>query len=173
MGKEGASALVKAMDRRDELKGFICWNLRGEPGAPLLVPNVEPLLDDPATRECAVHFLVQADSRNRALHKALARSLASESPKEKDWAVKYLAECGPEGAAAIPFIKLRLLNHDANARASALVGLARLDPKGSLVLSSILDTLSEREPGIRREAVRALGQLGSAARPALPRWRKP
>jgi HEAT repeat protein len=72
----------------------------------------------------------------------------------------------------LPALRLLLLDPAVEVRCAAADALRAIDPKAPRVVNEIAELLAEREYPARVTALRILGGLGAAARPALPRVRE-
>lgn len=94
--------------------------------------------------------------------------------KEGDamWASWELGKRGEPARKAIPAL-LRLAKNTGDWRTQVMAATAawRLDPSSPNPISTITNHLAAREPG-QYEIVRLLGELGQAARPAIPTLRQ-
>ncbi len=176
IGKDAVPVLRRALEGKDaQVKLEICMAIhRDTPAAKLLIPTIERLLSDTNDEVCrpAMECLLNLHARGGPLRKTLTRQLESEDEFERAIACDHLAEFGTEGTAAIPSLKLLLLDTVDRVRGSAAAALWAIDPKGEVVLPSVLEMVADKgDPHWRSTVLVALGKMGTAARPALERVR--
>ncbi len=176
IGNDAIPVLRRALEGQDaQVKREICAALfRDTPAAQLLLPAIERLLLDGDDEVCraAVICLLNLHALGEPLRKKLTRQLESPSEFQRVEACSFLGGFGTKGTAAIPTLKLLLLDPSVLVRAWAAATLCAIDPKGEVVLPSVLEMVAnEGDPGCRSTVLEALGEMGTAARRALERVR--
>lgn len=96
---------------------------------------------------------------------ALLKLLKQSNPLLRRSAVRALARFGPAAVAALPCLRDRLNDPDAEVREQAARALGQLGP---VAIPALTDALGNADPAVRREAVWALKQLAPASLPAAP-----
>ena len=142
------------------------------PSAKVAIPYLLPLLRD---RDGPIRSDVLADLAAMGPAACVAIPDAMRSLKDPDNNVRLkatavLGACGPAAKDAVPELADALKSTDQGAAQQAALALANIDPShdGLLpVLTQMLDP-SSNDPAPRQNAVQALNQMGSYARPAVP-----
>ncbi len=93
----------------------------------------------------------------------LTKMLQDSDPTLTGRVLNAIADAGPE---AVPGLKAAL--KDEKARYWALVILRDIGPAAKDAMPEIIETLNDKRPEIRREAVLTLGAIGEAAKSAAP-----
>lgn len=96
--------------------------------------------------------------------------LLAQKGAVRSQAVVALAQLGPQAKEAIDALRATIKDNDSDDFTAlwAAITVCRLDPKADAV-ATVASYLDNRHPDIRRDAVEALGLLGPAAKPAVPK----
>lgn len=156
--------------------------------------------DDPVISEKPLsEWLKQLRSENRGLQVRAAKALAeapaeirpvmmpkmfpllkSERENDKFVAAQVLGECGAAAKAAVPDLlpMLEGTQYERN-RAAAAKALGQIlkdsQPSDEVekVVQALIKVFREKYPDVQREAVRACGMIGTAAKSCLPHMKEP
>lgn len=106
----------------------------------------------------------------------LIKSLTSDDEQIRNSAVYALGKIGPAAKAASPELRSLLSADDDFVRFAATWALVRIDPKDSKLMAAavpaLIKGLSDERPLVRAESATTLGDLGPAAKSALPELKK-
>jgi HEAT repeat protein len=106
----------------------------------------------------------------------LVTSLASDDDHVRNSAVYALGKIGPAAKAASAELRKLLTSDDEFVRFAATWALVRIDPKDTKLAASavpaLIKGLSDERPLVRAESASTLGELGAAAKAALPELKK-
>ncbi len=170
MGDEAADA-VQALtgllkDKSAALRGHAAQSL-GEIGAPAksAVPALMSLLHDPedAVRREAVEAVRRIRPGPEVALPLFIKQMEIASPGARMSVLSALAE---EGKAAVPDLINALKNEDAAYWACLVLG--EIGPDAGAAVPALVETLKDKRPGVRREAILALAAIGEASAPAVP-----
>jgi HEAT repeat protein len=142
------------------------------PSAKVAIPYLLPLLRD---RDGPIRSDILADLAAMGPAACVAIPDAMRSLKDPDNGVRLkamavLGVCGLAAKEAVPELAIALQSTDQETAQQAALALANIDPShdGLLpVLTQMLDPTSN-DPAPRQNAVQALEEMGSYARPAVP-----
>ncbi|HEY7312022.1 MAG TPA: HEAT repeat domain-containing protein [Gemmataceae bacterium] len=124
---------------------------------------------DDAVRAEAIHALLRAGPQPATRVAALVDALHSEVDVVRFHAAISLGDLGSEGRPAVAaLIHTSLWDEDPAVRVEAAMALWKIDRKLPLVLHVLVKALEDTNELICWIAVERLGQLGSAARQAIP-----
>lgn len=102
----------------------------------------------------------------------LIKSLGSDDEQVRNSAVYALGKIGPMAKAALPALRELGKSDDDFARFAATWAQVRIDPKDQKLVeaavSELQKGLSDERPLVRAESASTLGELGAAAKSALP-----
>ena len=157
---------------RDKLPQILNNLCNMGPSAKVAIPYLLPLLRD---RDGPTRFSVLFDLSAMGPAACVAIPDAMRSLKDPDNGVRLkamavLGVCGPAAKDAVPKLADALKSTDQETAQQAALALANIDPShdGLLpVLTQMLDPNSD-DPAPRQNAVQALDEMGSYARPAVP-----
>jgi len=123
------------------------------------------LLKDPeiAVRRSALRAIKEIHPGPQAMIPILTKMLQDSDPTLTGRVLNAIADAGPE---AVPGLKAAL--KDEKARYWALVILRDIGPAAKDAMPEIVETLNDKRPEIRREAVLTLGAMGETAKSAAP-----
>ena len=106
----------------------------------------------------------------------LIKSLASDDDKVRNSAVYALGKIGPAAKAASATLRKLLDSDDDFARFAATWALVRIDPKDAKLVAAavpaLIKGLADERPLVRAESAATLGELGPAAKSAMPELKK-
>jgi HEAT repeat protein len=128
---------------------------------------------DDAVRAEAVRGLLQAGPHPATEFGALVDALQSDVDVVRFHAAIALGDLGPAGRPAVPaLIHASLWDEEPSVRVGAAMALWKIDRKGPLVLHVLIKALDDANELICWIAVECLGQIGPAAREAVPALRQ-
>jgi HEAT repeat protein len=106
----------------------------------------------------------------------LIKSLASDDDHVRNSAIYALGKIGPAAKAAAPELRKMLSGGDDFVRFAATWALVRIDASDAKLVATavpmLVKGLSDERPVIRAESAATLGELGAAAKSALPELKK-
>ncbi|MGH7193268.1 MAG: HEAT repeat domain-containing protein, partial [Candidatus Saccharimonadales bacterium] len=106
----------------------------------------------------------------------LIRSLDSNDEQVRNSAIYALGKIGPAAKAALPALRGLRDSDDAFVRFAATWALVKIDPKNPQLIAAAVTELqkglSDERPLVRLESAAALGELGAAAKAAVPELKK-
>ncbi len=145
-GSETLPSLIQALNEKNQPRLILAIQAVGRLG-PSASGAVFPLLKTVTIEQDGVSFLWIADVRN-----AIATTICQI------------------GEAGVPSLLLGLKNNDNRVRSMAAIGLAVVAPEVARKKANpiLLKDLRHRQIRRQREAVLALGDMGPAAKPAVP-----
>jgi HEAT repeat protein len=152
-GKEGATYAASAL---------------GELGlkAKAAAPQLHAALKNPEVRGIAAHALAEIDANSLENITALIDLLKNDPHKEaRRSAAASLGKIGPAAKAAIPELRAALQGDAKGGWWVAADALAKIG--GAEVVPVLIEALANPDDDIRLTSMRALGNLGVVARPAL------
>ena len=128
---------------------------------------------DDGVRAEAVRALLRAGSQPATEVGALADAPHSDIDVVRFHAAIALGDLGPAGRPAVPaLIHASLWDEEPAVRVEAAMALWKIDDKGPLVLHVLIKALDDANELICWIAAECLGQMGPAARDALPALRR-
>lgn len=116
-------------------------------------------------RWSAVVAMARIETRHTPNEARLIEALRHADPRIQRLGAEGLAAMGVPGTRAPSELQQRLRTGPPDVRRAAALAIAKRDDIGLRMLAAELDAAS---PGVREEAVRGLGSMGSAAREAAP-----
>jgi HEAT repeat protein len=129
--------------------------------------------EDDSVRAEAVRALLQAGPEPATEVGALVDSLFSPVDVVRFHAAVALGDSGPAGRPAVPrLIRAALWDDDPAVRVEAAMALWKIDRKGPLVIPALVGALDDANELICWIAAEYLGQMGPAAREAVPALRQ-
>jgi HEAT repeat protein len=133
---------------------------------------LEKLMDDPdrRVRFAAAAALLRVGSAEARARDVLAGGLTCKEPAERRQAAKAAGVAGPAAAPLAEKLTTLLNGPDESVSAAALQAVATLGPAASKATETVILLLDQ--PACAVEAADALGRIGPAAVPALPRLAK-
>ncbi|HEV3263845.1 MAG TPA: HEAT repeat domain-containing protein [Gemmataceae bacterium] len=135
----------------------------------------EAALDDAddGVRAEAVRALLRAGPQPATEVGALVDSLHSDVDVVRFHAAIALGDLGPAGGPAVPgLIRAALWDEDPAVRLVAAMALWKIDRKGPLVVPALVRALDDANELVCWIAAECLGQIGPAAREAVPALRQ-
>ncbi|HET6883430.1 MAG TPA: HEAT repeat domain-containing protein [Pirellulales bacterium] len=106
----------------------------------------------------------------------LIKSLTSDEDSIRASAIYALGKIGPAAKAAEPELRKLLASDDEFASFAAMWALVRINPKDAKLVATavpqLIKALSDERPVLRIESASTLGELGAAAKAALPELKK-
>jgi len=178
IGRPAVALLAKALhnDNKDIREGAA--EVLGDLGAdaePAIPDLAEALCSKPTADGMRDYDTFVAPSAALALAKigrsavpALAKALQDGNEHVRSYAVDALGRMGPAAAAAAPDLKrLVAVEKSESVRWPAVETYAAVEPDKREVVSLLTPLLRDREPHVRAETARLLGQLGPTAAPAV------
>lgn len=106
----------------------------------------------------------------------LIKSLDSDDEQVRNGAIYALGKIGPAAKAALPSLRRLRESDEAFVRFAATWALVKIDPKNRQVIGAAVTELqkglSDERPLVRLESAAALGELGAAAKSAVPELNK-
>jgi HEAT repeat protein len=124
---------------------------------------------DASARASAAEALARRGDEARAAAVALVRASGDRDASVRDWAAAALEELGPPLAADIEPLAVLATNPELNIAYWACTLLGRLKDQGASAVPDLTDALSQHQHLVVRErAAWSLGQIGPAAKSALP-----
>jgi HEAT repeat protein len=172
-------SLLKDSDREVRLRVVAALgNVGGE--VRRVVPAIRAALmeaalneQDDAVRAEAVRGLLQAGPQPATEVGALVDALHGDVDVVRFHAAIALGDLGPAGRPALPaLIHASLWDDEPAVRVGAAMALWKIDRKGPLVLYVLIKALDNANELICWIAVECLGQIGPAAREAVPALRR-
>jgi HEAT repeat protein len=128
---------------------------------------------DEGCRAEAVRALLRAGPQPATEVAALVDALRSEVDVLRFHAATALGDFGPDGRPAVPALtQASLWDEEPAVRVGAAVALWKIDRKGPLVLQVLTEALGDANELICWVAAEGLGQMGPAAREAVPALRR-
>ncbi len=121
--------------------------------------------DDAFVRWSAIVAMARIETRHAPNEARLLEALGDPDPRIRRLGVEGLAAMGVPGTRAPSELQLALRRGSAEVRHAAALALAKREDVGLHMLAAELDADA---PGVREDAVRGLGRMGSAARPVTP-----
>ena len=174
--RDGARSLAELeRDLKDpapgtRLRAVAALALLGAPAAPSLVRALEDGSVDVHTRRVVALSLASIIPATDETIAALIRSLGDIDTAVQDNATWVLRKLGPRALAAITSAMsdqdLRI-RHSAAGIVATSLALGQMGPVPGETLSALIGALSDHDPDVRATAARALGDAGSAAKPAV------
>ena len=139
----------------------------GPPAKPA-VPALRALLTDELSRCEAANALWRIDSEYVPL--ALPVFIEALNQRRGDWlnVAVYLYEMGPPGKPALPALARLLDEQNPHIRLTAAAAIWHVDPDHASRVVTALGILSEETFFGREDAIEMLGEIGPAAKAALP-----
>jgi HEAT repeat protein len=137
------------------------------PDDPRVVPALLEKLagDEKAT---AIRPLSEYGANAKAAVPRLIELLENDPDPNLQWeAARTLGKIGPDAQAAIPSLIKALKSTSGTLREHAAETLGEL--QATVAVPDLIAVLDDSDPRVRRDTIRALGQLGPAAKPA---WEK-
>jgi HEAT repeat protein len=135
------------------------------------VPALIPLLQDQGwykTRVIAAGALAEIDPKNPNIVPALGLALGDDMREVRASAAAALGRLGPGAKAALPALK-KALNSQEEGQEDLIKVLVQIGPAA---LPTLIELLEAEKPEIRCQAAAILGNMGPAARVAVPALRK-
>jgi hypothetical protein len=128
----------------------------------------------PMVRSSAAAALAQVGPRNfAAAIPALAKALSDPDPEVRGLAAIALGSMGPKAAPAVPELIRALKDPVDYVRAPAADALGAIGPRASAAVEPLAERLLTRDQGFVLNSIAyALGDIGSAAKTALPALRQ-
>lgn len=106
----------------------------------------------------------------------LTKSLASDDEQIRNSAIYALGKIGPAAKPSATELRKLIAGDDEFTRFAALWALVRIEPKNiklaAVAVPVLVKGLSDERPLVRAESAATLGELGSAAKAALPALKK-
>ena len=97
------------------------------------------------------------------------RDVTNSDAEKRLAAIIEVGKIGPDADAAVPELgRILIADADANVRAQASFSLSKMAPASRGALNELAKALTDSEPTVRFNAVRALHCLKADARPILP-----
>jgi HEAT repeat protein len=127
---------------------------------------------DPAMRQEAVEALRLIGPRDPRVLPALAGMVQDPDPAVRKRAVYALRRMGSKAKPAVPSLVRALEDEDREIRLMAAYALGHMQLKDESVIIALLPMLKDEYPKVRQAMLQFLGDLGPAARVALPAVRQ-
>ena len=160
-------ALIQALQDPEKEVRQAAVSALGEVGAEAAaaVPDLVALLPQDGPR--GLHVVFPLSRIGPAAVPALIQALRGRDTDVRSRAAQVLGLIGPEAQAAAPTLVEVLRDPEARVRVRAAEALWQVaqDPTGVALLAAVL---GDEDGVLRRDAARFLGQMGPAARPAVP-----
>jgi HEAT repeat protein len=137
-----------------------------------VVPDLLAALKNPkeSTRRAVLEAVGDIGPEASAAVPQLIASLDEPSLELRQSAVVAIGKIGPGSKAAVPAISALLSEPtEEELRISALRAIGNIGPGTEVPISAFEKALQDPSPGVRYAAIQALGNLGMAAIPAVPR----
>ncbi|HEV3259903.1 MAG TPA: HEAT repeat domain-containing protein, partial [Gemmataceae bacterium] len=131
------------------------------------VPALIPLLQDQGwceIRESAAGALADIDPKDPNIVPALGRALGDDMREVRASAAAALGKLGPGAKAALPALK-KALNSEQEGQEDLIKVLVQIGPAA---VPTLIELLGAEKPEIRSQAATILGDMGPAARVAVP-----
>ncbi|HQU41958.1 MAG TPA: HEAT repeat domain-containing protein, partial [Pirellulales bacterium] len=103
---------------------------------------------------------------------SLGKALAGASPQARAKAADGLADLGPKAKSAVPALVAALADKDANVRGHAAYALGQVGDQRAAVVTGRFSLAGDRDPLVRRAAIRALRSLKLPRNVVLPKMVK-
>ena len=122
---------------------------------------------DNGERRSAARSLGEGGAESKAAVPALIKALKDRDTFVRRYSAQALGEIGPDAQAAVPSLATALDDPKKEVRSAAANALGKLGPSG---LTKLIDIIRDdnKDAGMRRQAIEALGKLGSAGHAAVP-----
>ncbi|HTU26269.1 MAG TPA: HEAT repeat domain-containing protein [Pirellulales bacterium] len=168
---DAAPALAAALgDKEHHVRSHAAYALGalGPGGAPYTKQLVALITDpDMHVRRAVVRAIGKIHSDPEIVVPAMVQALSTADPSDALAAIRSLAMYGEKAAPAAIKV-LKEAPPKSKARYWACVLLAELGPKAEPGIDPLKAALSDEDPGTRMQAALALGQIGPAAKSAVP-----
>ncbi len=122
---------------------------------------------DVDARRAAARALGEAGSDAKPAVRALMLALKDRDTFVRRFSAQALGQIGPDAWQAVPTLLAAMNDPRQEVQEAAVTALGKIGSSGVTALASVVRD-PNRDPEVRRKAAGALGQLGPAARPALP-----
>jgi HEAT repeat protein len=132
--------------------------------ARLWIKQLEDL--DPNYRLEAIKALGILAKKNKDLIPVLLASLKDESDEVGQWGAYVLSGFGEEVTPSL--VKILKDKTSVTAQIHAAYALGLTDPRPKTAVPALVEALKENDWNLRKAAVKALGEIGPDAKPALP-----
>jgi hypothetical protein len=141
-------------------------------------PVLRGLLETPALRVAAASALLRVEPGSKEALAVLQAALADPNLYIRQQVADVLGSAGPEARGAAPALRKALKDESAFVRLNAAAALWRLTGEAETARPVLVAALKPEEPAqVRAHAARKLGEVGAAARAAVPAllevWRDP
>src|SRR5262249_5480001 len=137
------------------------------------VPVLRDALKDPSeeVRIAAAAALGEIGPGAKAAVTALSESLRDEAAFVRQRAAEALGHIGAGANPALASLRCALKDKEGAVRVQGALAMWRID-RNSHAISALIDELQAKEGYVRDHAAKALGQIGPAAKKAVPALRK-
>jgi HEAT repeat protein len=122
---------------------------------------------DRSARRAAARSLAETGSDGRTAVPALARALKDPDLFVRRFAAQALGALGPDARPAVPALRAALNDPRREVQEAAVSSLGKVGGPGVAVLTAVVKD-PNANPALRRRAVETLGEVGPAARSAIP-----
>jgi HEAT repeat protein len=122
---------------------------------------------DNDARRAAARALADGGAESKEAVPALIQALKDRDTFVRRFSAQALGEIGPDAQSAVPALAAALDDPKKEVQSAAAAALSKLGPSGVETLVGIVKN-GKKDPLIRRQAITALSNLGTAARPAVP-----
>lgn len=167
---------VATKDKDKEIRGFALAALtKIDPETTAIIPYLKQTLKDEeaSVRLASLLALEEPARKVEAMVPVLAGALKDTDKNVRITTASILARIGPPAKAALPALTDALNDKEAEVRVSVASVLVDLDPKQTeKVLPLLVKELGNPDEKVRRAAAYVLGQIGAAAKPAVPELEK-
>ncbi len=147
-----------------------------EPAVPGLIALLQDKSLEPAGRREVQYVLGQIGPAAAPATPQLIASLDDPHDRVRNSAIYALGKIGAGAKGAIPALQKLTTSEDAFARVGSLWALVYIQPGNSEVVAKavpeLIKSLDAERGMVRAEVASTLGQLGPAAKPALPALKK-
>jgi HEAT repeat protein len=177
----GLPSIISALDDPDDnvrLLAIAALSSIGPQGS-AAVPGLIQRVTDPSPEVRAAAILAlryMGPDKARAVpvliqslqDRTLARPDGDTLTPIQDLAAQVLGKIGPPARPALPCLSALLTETNASTRHQAILALWRIDHDTNLVELAVRETAVAHEDSTRKRFLEVLGEMGPAARPAVP-----
>jgi HEAT repeat protein len=187
LGDYGAEAAAAVPVLVEEMRGTSAYRFKAaealariDPGRArkAAAPVLRGLLETPAFRVAAASALLRVEPGSKEALAVLQAALADPNLYIRQQVADVLGSAGPEARGAVPALRKALKDESPAVRLNAAAALWRVTGDGKSALPVLVAALKREEPlPLRVQAARKLGEVGPAAKAAVPAlleaWRDP